>query len=492
MGVMPGASVLTLAILVWALYGFTRGIYQAFFHPLVKIPGPRIYAFSDFPYLYHVLRGEWPQTLKKLHDKYGPVVRFTSRDVSFSTPNAWKDIYGHKNNAEMNYGKDPMFYRPPIPGKSHLVNCSEEDHKRMRRLLSHAFSEKALRGQEDVMKTYIDLLITKLAEISDEGQAVDIVQWYNFTTFDLIGDLAFGEPFGCLKSGGYHPWVAMLFDTIKFLALAQVFRRHPYLQPLALFLMPRRVIKSTAEHWKLTEETALRRLETGNTEREDFMSYILRHNDEKGLTTREIIENANILIVAGSETTATLLSGATFKLLMNPEAYGKLVNEVRNSFTSEDEITIQAVGNLKYLSAVFEESFRMYPPVPIGMPRVVPKCGDFVDGYWIPGNTAVSVPQWTANQSEHYWFEPQRFIPERWLGDPRFDGDVKGVLNPFSVGPRNCIGRNLAYAEMRLILTRLLWNFDLELMPESKNWDNQKIYSLWQKGSLKVKLTRIR
>ena len=336
-----------------------RGVYYAFFHPLAKVPGPKLYAFGDLPYLYHLLRGEWPHKLNQLHREYGPVVRFTANNVSFTTPGAWKTIYGHRAAGQETFQKDRIAYRPTTSGHPHIIVANDIDHRRQRRLLSHAFSEKALRGQEDIMKHYIDLFITKLAEQARAGEAVDIVRWYNFTTFDLIGDLAFGQPFGCIESGGYHPWVAMIFNNIKLSVFTETLRRHPALNVLKSLLLPQKLVRSQKEHFALSEQTAKRRLASGNVSREDFMSYILRHNDEKGMSPEEIVENANILIIAGSETTATQLSGTTFHLLTNRDKYDKLVREIRGAFETEEDITLLAVNGLQYMNAVFEEGFRM-------------------------------------------------------------------------------------------------------------------------------------
>ncbi|KAK4681747.1 hypothetical protein QC764_110160 [Podospora pseudoanserina] len=469
-----------------------RSIYYAFLHPLSKIPGPKLYSFWDLPYLYHAVRGNWPHKLKDLHDRYGPVVRYTSDNISFTTPSAWKTIYGHRNlPGQETFPKDPTAYRPTPSGHPHIIIASDPDHRRQRRLLSHAFSEKALRAQEDILNHYATLLITKLTAKANAKVAVDIVQWFNFTTFDLIGDLAFGQPFNCLDSAAYHPWVSLIFSNIKLGVFFEVLRRHPFLGCLKTFLLPKHLVKSQKEHRALSEKTAKKRLEAGGTERGDFMSYILRHNDEKGMSEGEIIENSSLLIIAGSETTATQLSGTTFWLLKNRDKYDKLVKEIRGRFGREDEIDLVAVGGLEYLEAVLEEGFRMYPPTPLALPRRVPPKGEYIEGYWIPGNTSVAVPQWASYQSSSNFRDPQKFVPERWLGDPRYADDVRGVLQPFSVGPRNCIGRNLAYAEMRLIMARLLWNFDLELMPESEEWNRQRIYVLWEKGAVNVRLTPV-
>jgi cytochrome P450 len=86
--------------------------------------------------------------------------------------------------------------------------------------------------------------------------------------------------------------------------------------------------------------------------------------------------------------------------------------------------------------------------------------------------------------------KPYEFHAERWLEDKRFVSDNRKARQPFSAGPRNCIGKNLAYAEMRLLLASLLWHFDLELAEESKDWmERNQIYVLWLKPELKVKLT---
>ncbi|KAK7219651.1 hypothetical protein V2G26_007654 [Clonostachys chloroleuca] len=479
---------------LFALWTIVRSLYLVFFHPLSKIPGPFIYTLTDLPYLYHIAKGTWPHVLRRLHEKYGPAVRYTPGDVSFTTADAWKTIYDHKTLAAKNFSKDPKFYGASIHSDDpHIINANREDHKRMRRLISHAFSEKALRAQEAIMKQYVDLFITKMSEHAKSGQQLDIVKWFNFTTFDLIGDLSFGQPFGCLESGGYHPWVSMIFDDVQFSSLSQILKRHPVLKYLTKLFMPSELIKRSKEHFKLTKETTLNRVESGNMEREDFMSYILRHSGEKGLSKGEMVENAGILIIAGSETTATLLSGTTFHLLKNRESYDKLTKEIRSTFQSEEEMTLLRVNELPFMIAALNEGFRMYPPVPIGLPRLAPSGGEFIDGYWIPEGTSVSVSQLSSYYSDRNFRDPQQFVPERWLpeGDPKYKSDAKSVLNPFSIGPRNCIGKNLAYAEMRLILARLLWKFDLELMPESREWDQQKIWSLWSKGELNVKLTAV-
>jgi cytochrome P450 len=115
-----------------------------------------------------------------------------------------------------------------------------------------------------------------------------------------------------------------------------------------------------------------------------------------------------------------------------------------------------------------------------------------IAGRFVPCNTIVGVSQWSSYHSSSNFSEPHKFIPERWLGDPKYKDDKRKVVQPFSVGPRNCIGQNLAYAEMGVILARILWNFDIGLCEESQGWmENLKIYTLWKKQPLMVKLTPV-
>ncbi|KXJ87451.1 cytochrome P450 [Microdochium bolleyi] len=490
------AGVLALAMLVYAI---AQCFYRIFLHPLSKVPGPWHYSITSLFFMRHKVRGDWDHHLKTLHDKYGPAVRYTANSVSFISADAWGTIYGHKTQSSPEFPKDPMVFAQGSKTPD-IIDANNDTHRRMRRVLAHAFSEKALRGQEDLVRDYVDLFVQRMGEKATLAEPIDIVLWYNFTTFDLIGDLSFGKPFGMLERGVYHPWVKMIFESIAFLSFGELLRRYPILKPAATLITPKGLLESYEENTRLSHETALQRIRSGDEAREDFMSYILRNNnsdDEKvrarGLSEDEIAANAVILIIAGSETTATQLSGATYHLLMNRDKYDILVAEIRGAFASESEITISSVNNLEYLIAVLNESFRMYPPVPAGLPRVVPDGGEMISGHYIPAKTAVAVPQWAAYQSAHNFSEPQRFLPERWLAgvnttDPRFIHDQRDVLQPFSVGPRNCIGRNLAYAEMRLILTRLLYNFDLELQPQSRNWNDQRTFTLWEKGELMVKV----
>jgi cytochrome P450 len=107
------------------------------------------------------------------------------------------------------------------------------------------------------------------------------------------------------------------------------------------------------------------------------------------MTTDEMVPTFGLLLAAGSETTATLLSTVTFCLLRNQEVMSKLVAEIRGSFGADDGITMVSVNKLKYELAVLDEAMRIHPPVPHGSIRVTPQEGAIISGEWVAGGVSV-------------------------------------------------------------------------------------------------------
>jgi cytochrome P450 len=182
------------------------------------------------------------------------------------------------------------------------INAGPEDHRRFRRLQAHAFSEKSLASQEPLIQDYAQQFVDGLIRFSATDDTIDLGRWYNFATFDLIGDLAFGEPFDCLKTGVMHSWIALIFSLFEVVTIISELRKYPTVGSLLMLLIPPKMRNRFVNHKKLAAEKAERRMATV-TDRPDFMTYIMRHNEtEKGMTADEIKENASILIIAGSET----------------------------------------------------------------------------------------------------------------------------------------------------------------------------------------------
>ncbi|OJJ87319.1 cytochrome P450 [Aspergillus glaucus CBS 516.65] len=470
---------------LYSLYFFGCAIWNIYYHPLQKIPGPKLWI--AFPIFRHIslVRGQLETDIKAFHGKYGKVVRFSTAEVSFITAKAWREIYNDLPKAELSTNV-------PLG----INNANDKNHRRYRKALAHSFSTKALTTQEPVLIEYTDKLIKRLKGFAESQRPADMVKWYNSTTFDLIGDLAFGVSFGNLDTDGYHFWVSNVFQAVRGIVMGTIKDAYPVLFKLFSFAFGLdRFSDARARQLEYSSSTMQKRLAHKKPrDLVDFMDGFLRSKDN--ITVEEMEANANLLIIAGSDTTATLLSGTTYYLLRTPRALEKATQEVRSAFKSESEINfLNTTARLPYMVACLNEGMRMYPPVPSILQRVAVSAEPIeISGYYISQGTKVGVHQFAANTSPINFYNPGNFIPERWLPEIKKDpsspfyNDSRDVCQVFSYGPRDCIGKNLAYAEMRVILARMLWNFDLKICEESNNWNKQRTFTLWEKSPLMVQL----
>ena len=470
------------------VYLLTKAIYNIYFHPLSAFPGPKIAAVSQIPIAKELWTGNIHLWLRQLHEAYtSDVIRVSPNELSFVSAQAWKDIYSTRSG-HPGFPKDPV----PFGGKNSILTANNADHSRMRRLLSHAFSEKALREQEGLIKVHIHNLmegIRKQVAGPAKGK-IDVVDWYHWATFDIIGDLAFGESFNCLQEAKWTPWVSKLVQGLKAVALISVATRFMLLERLLrLYISRTNLVKDSIEHGRLSRQKVERRLKAGN-ERPDFMYYVLRHNTEKGgMTEAEIHRNASVFINAGSQTTATFLCGATWFMVRHPECVQNMRQEIRDVAGPKGQLGLKDMGLLPYFHAFVQESHRMYPGSLAGLPRSAAGSGDSAGGTWVPPGTGVHLNQYAAYRSPRNFRDPDTFAPERWLGDPRFERDRREVLQPFAMGPRNCIGKNLAMAEICLILSSVLMEFDVDACEETDGkWLDQRAWFGWDKKPLVVRV----
>ena len=332
-----------------------------------------------------MLRGNVDISLRRFHDQYGDVVRFGPDRISFASAKAWQDIYGF-SPGRAQIPKDPRAF---VPGAVRdILRADDADHARFRRVLANAFSERALREQEGLVRGYVDLVIEKLRGYAGAGEKVNLCRWFNFTTFDIIGHLAFGRSFDCLTNSEYHRFVGSIMLNIKAFSWILLLRDFPVLM-LAVKVLSKKAKSAKAYFDGYARETTMRRVQEGVCEeKRDFISYILKNRGKSTeMSEAEIVANANVLIVAGSETTATVLSGLTFWLLKTPRAMGKLVDEIRDAFVREEDINVLEASKLPYLKACLDEGLRLFPPVPGGIPRRN-TTAVIVDGVLVPPNVS--------------------------------------------------------------------------------------------------------
>lgn len=249
------------------MYCVAIAIYYTTIHPLAHIPGPRIRSAFYFPFYYEIWTGDIVHNWLRLHEKHGHVVRISPTCISFTNAEAYKDIYRH-------VPKDPDVYAPTSDGVAEIASASDLDHARIRRLFGHGFSDHAVKLQEKTVQAYVDTLIIKLHQKANDKKCVDLVRWFNFTTFDIIGALCFGEDFGALANEDYNFWIANIFRGLKFVRMFRVLRAYPIVGTplLGLLRLFPALSRARQRHTQYTEDKVMRRIDI-ESDQNDIMRY---------------------------------------------------------------------------------------------------------------------------------------------------------------------------------------------------------------------------
>lgn len=250
----------------------------------------------------------------------------------------------------------------------------------------------------------------------------------------------------------------------------------------------------------------------------DYMTMLLPSRKSEPPPSEDwLLANANVLIVAGFDPITNLLTASLYYVLVDQEKYRRLTDEVRGAFSAYDQLTNRELQGLRYLHGVLEEGLRLHTPAAFGLPRISP--GAMVDGRWIPkdvGFHSLSPPHlltWTKTKppsqtnvqtasyfmthSERYFHRAREFHPERWLPathtlhDTRFASDTRSALHPFGIGPRGCIGKAVGYMQARVVLAKLVWYFDSELVNGDKiDWERDNtLNAIWVRPDVWVRFT---
>lgn len=295
-GLSLGQAIGLTAIAV-VLYHAFNIIYNLRFHPLSSFPGPLARRASRLPYTLSILNGRLHTDTAALHRRYGPVVRVAPNELAFADPSSWRDVMGGGSKELAKWGEAYLIpeFMPP-----HLQNTvDKEHHKMLRRAVAPGFSDQSLRAQEGLVAGYIGNLIERLretcaaggtpegslgpdAEKSGSGShsaVVDLERWYRFTVFDIIGDLALGESFGCLNGADFHPWIRGMNDAGKVMWLLTAASMYPIAKKVSNWLFATVATRGFEMHNNMVKPMMERRLAQG-ANRPDMINPIIMKKDE--------------------------------------------------------------------------------------------------------------------------------------------------------------------------------------------------------------------
>ncbi|KAL2833278.1 cytochrome P450 [Aspergillus cavernicola] len=494
----PAALAVGVAVLVSA-YWLAIYAYLYWLHPLARYPGPPLAAVSELWYASAWTSGFWHSKIQEAHHRYGDIVRIAPNELSFATAQAFRDIYGAPSKTRKLFPKSDRFYDNGHPNIAFVLDPDE--HARQHRMFAPQFRPSAVRTQEPIVHAHVDLWVDQIAARGRDGTVpLDVSKWFEWLTFDIIGELTFGESFNATRNNKSHPWVSILLDATYSGSIFNLRKRLAFVGPL-LRWMPyisataSAAVESITQHGAMTLAKTRKRIEAGPARSggtgnrapvDDFLAHAIRAG---GMSDTDLANQAMVMLTAGAETSATALTAALWYLSQPAHAHclDRLRAEVRAAFTSPADATGNATAQLPYLNAVLEETMRLFPPSPVGPPRVSPQGGESVDGTFVPGGVYVSADVWTIHRDTRTVGDhPEKFEPERWC-----DASAKPYTVPFSIGPRMCIGVTLAWVEMRIALAKTVLAFDWELAEDangSGDWvEEARLKQLWKKARLMMR-----
>ncbi|CAJ0553060.1 Ff.00g115720.m01.CDS01 [Fusarium sp. VM40] len=481
---------ITITISLLALLYMTAFmIWNVFFHPLAHFPGPLLARSSLLWRIYHSLGGQFHLAIQEQHKRLGPIIRVSPNELSFSSVESWKDIYGHATQGRQTMAKSEFYDMYGSGFESSCIGSERDPRKQsgMKKTLSGAFSTKALSQQECIVQNCVDGFVRRLGQDGCFKQGLNMTKWFEMIAFDILGEMAFGETFHCIETGKSHFWSDMIVEHLFFITVLDNLRRFPLLTAIGRRLLPKLTVHVRDKHSGYSRNKVARRLDAEKG-RHDFLTVVAGKVKRGEISQEEMTAHASTLVIAGGETVATFLAGVTYFLVKTPAVYERLRAEIRGSFASTADITAILAAQLPYLQAVIAEGLRIYPPGSQGFPRICP--GATIAGSWVPKGTEVYTSVWTVTHDENNFHLPYEFKPERWLD--KSCNDNLEASQPFSLGPRGCVGKNFAIMEIGLILSKLHYDYDLELVDDQLDWLGQsRMHVMWWKPSLNVRFRKV-
>ncbi|KAL6245801.1 hypothetical protein RBB50_006954 [Rhinocladiella similis] len=475
--VLPALSLLAILIIGNAII---KTIYNIFFHPLAPVPGPwlaRIFRSYMTPAQAGLHRA---QTLRSLHDKYGPVVRIGTNEVSISDWSVYRTIYSQKTSNKTIHFYEDTKLATNGPGNLFTFH-SKEAHSARRKLQNPVFSQQAVLENESFIADKADVLVRRI--VNSENGTADVFLLDGLFSLEVILKCAFNRHYGDSPAGDSLTYLRAMDSSA---VAIQVRAALPIIQRSVGRHLPGFVGQSY-RGWDLWEDMTstlvegFQASEAAQDGRQRFMATPSIVNVDgflgRKLKQPELVDEMMAIAFAGSGTTSTTLTYLLYSMARDQARQERLRDEL---FAAAGP-SLNEVQDLPFLNAVIKETFRLYPTIISTLPRVLEQSVS-VDKFVLPVGAFVGMQNYVHHRDASLFPHPDEFWPERWLDDNDDDDnnnsnktnrlkDMNAALTPFSLGPRNCIGQNLARAELYIATSRIFRKVRLTVNRSMTEWD---------------------
>ncbi|KAM7183941.1 Cytochrome P450 [Naviculisporaceae sp. PSN 640] len=495
----------------YAIYHVIRAIYLIYFSPLAAFPGSPWAALGEYWEAWHNIgsrpgkRGQTLFLLEKMHrdPKYGTAIRLGPNEIHIYDPRYFHTLY----SLNTQFYKDPTMHRVLGAPASTLVEADPVKHKARRQPLESLFSRQSVLKLEPMLLAKLDLACSRFREMYAAGKPVKVEWALKSLSFDMVSEFCFGQSLGALYHDDFMSDPVQVFRS--YLNSLHIIKAFPFVRVLSqsLPLWLARRVNTTVARGKELEIFVKTRVQLFVTAYEGgsrpsfptLMERLLTANakqQQSGLgkdinTNQQWKSNDNLrdevltMISAGTDTTGVSALVGLFNVIHHPHIQKRLLEELKTVLPNpNDTAPFTVIEKLPYLTAVIKEALRYGSPAASRTPRLVPKGGTTLpDGRFIPEGTRVGMAIYHVHYNEDIFPEPKRFMPERWLDAsqggvmPERLPEMNKFMVAFSKGTRACLGINLAYMELYLILAYLIRRFDFQTdtTQEDMRWDDMVV-----------------
>jgi cytochrome P450/nitrite reductase/ring-hydroxylating ferredoxin subunit len=472
--------------------GLSRGIDRASAkRRLADLPGPRGLPFIgnihqlDLAKLHLVLEG-WAA-------KYGPAFVFSIGPTQFFaiTDPKWCDqvLRARPETFKRTSNLTKIFVELGVDG---VFSADGEEWRPQRKLTVAALAQRHLRGLYPNIHTVAARLKKRWENLADAGADIDIVEELKRFTVDVTTLITFGHDLDTVNQGedaiqrklevvfpALNRRLFALLPTWRFVRMPQDRRLDNVLAELRIWL-----------DGLVADARARLASAPGDADkRSNFLEAMVlaRDDDGKAFSDDVIFANLMTMLLAGEDTTAYTLGWAVHQLCDSPESVTQIRREA-DAILGPSDVPgdVDTANKLEFAGAVANETMRLRPVAPVLILEA--KAETVVGDVLVPAGSTLAVLARPAALDAAYFADPKAFRPRRWLGEATGAHDVAAHI-PFGSGPRICPGRTLALVEMKVLLSMLYKNFDIERVDGTADVREEFAFTMSPAG-LKVRLRR--
>ena len=387
------------------------------------------------------------------------------------------------NETHRNFDKNTVIYnRFRNAFGNGLVTAEGAHWRRQRKLIQPSFKPKLIEGFSQIMLNSTNRTIERWDSFCESETTFNLTEEMNMLTLEIAGKSLLSDGFNSAAKDIIR-WTHVINKYSAGIPFPIISKKW---FPSRLNIKLRRVLKEYRSF--ILNAIGDRK---GNDLGEDLLSVFLSMRDEEtgqGMDEDEIAEEVLGIIVGGQETSATALVWTLYELSLNPEIEEKLLDQIMN-VTSGEQINFSRIGELKYLKMVIQESMRLHPPFWFENRNAMHDVE--LGGVRIKKGSMIAISRYALHRNTDYWDDPETFNPDRFDEESSNNNNASSsfAYQPFSSGPRVCIGRHFAMMEMMIILCSILQKYKLRVDPHY----NHKVatnLTMEPKGGLPVILER--